>query len=83
MADVPIGVITRLQRMIGPVAPEHSDYGLNLAHQAWLLEEMRAGRLTGDKAQRALGWVQCFLCAQGITTLAEERAANAIFYSLG
>jgi hypothetical protein len=50
--------------------------GRTSEHAMWMLEEIISGRVTGNKAQRWLGYAQGLLVAHGRAILAEMKSAN-------
>jgi len=57
--------------------------GLSKAHIIWLLDGIICGYITGNKAQRWLGWAQCAVCVFDDTTLAELKEINRAATSKG
>jgi hypothetical protein len=56
--------------------PVREESGKGLGHQRFVLEEVKAERVTGEKAHRWLGRAQGYLVAEGEISLADCKYAN-------
>lgn len=59
-------------------SPERSEDGRGTRHAVWMLEEVRAGRVKGEKGHRWLGYAQGILTETGLITLEQGKHANLL-----
>lgn len=58
--------------------PVRTDDGIELCHQIWLLDQVKTGKVTGEKAHRWLSWAQGVLAACGLITLTDAKYCNLL-----
>lgn len=56
--------------------PERDEKGVSLPHAVWLGQQILSARVTGNKAHRWLGWMQCLLVVHGWSTLERMKEAS-------
>lgn len=56
--------------------PGRGDEPYSHPHLHWMLIALMTEEVTGDKAHRWLGWVQCAIVVGGGATLEQMKAAN-------
>lgn len=67
----------RLSReLIKIPAPERSPKGMGDRHIAFMLDEIRKGRITGEKAHRWLGYAQALMVVGNWATLDQLKEIN-------
>lgn len=77
MNEIPHEILDRYASMLEatgahvPATPEPE--GRDSTHLLWMLNEIRTGAVTGDKAHRWLGYVQGMMIADNLTSVQAER----------
>lgn len=73
----PKAVVPQLKDLVekaSKLPASHPEYGRD--HLLHIIREIESGRVSGEKAHRWLGWLQCALVIGGATTLEAMKAAN-------
>jgi len=62
--------------LIGREWPEVIDEKLSYTHTSFLLESIKLGKVSDEKAHRWLGWAQCACVSAGMASLEDMKRIN-------
>lgn len=65
-------------RLIEKTGLPANDPSYGKDHLTEMCEKIIAGEITGEKANRWIGWVQCAICIGGGATLADLKKINKV-----
>ena len=63
-------------RHINDIEPERSEHGRGIAHAGWMLMQILDNEVSGDKAQRWLGYAQGIIVENYYADLEQMRECN-------
>lgn len=79
--EIPIEILDRYLSLIDEDPICEPEPGTSLPHLAWMLQEIREGKVREDKAHRWLGFVQGVLILSGLTGTTRERDFTRPFFN--
>lgn len=77
-------IINRYDNMLAKLTPyveASPDPGIYFPHMRWMLNEMREGRVTGEKSHRWLGFIQALMVMNDLVTVKEEREFTRPYFT--